>query len=174
MIFYSGAPFFICFFLLLIPAIVLGVMGKFIRIYGLISSILLVGLILGQDKMQLIFLIAFYAVELGLVKLYLWLRNRFGRNPRIYGGFAFLTILPLTLCMEEKILCILEEICEDSIVKEDQDIQLFENDLLDSLTFTELLVAVEEEFGIVLSPSEISREDIETPNKIIALLKSRS
>lgn len=167
MIFYSGAPFFICFFLLLIPAIVLGVMGKFIRIYGLISSILLVGLILGQDKMQLIFLIAFYAVELGLVKLYLWLRNRFGRNPRIYGGFAFLTILPLTLCK-------VEEICEDSIVKEDQDIQLFENDLLDSLTFTELLVAVEEEFGIVLSPSEISREDIETPNKIIALLKSRS
>ena len=76
--------------------------------------------------------------------------------------------------MEEKVLDLLEEICEDDVVREDQDINLFEEDLLDSLAFTELLVAIEENFGIVISPSEVERADVETPNKIIALIKSRS
>ena len=76
--------------------------------------------------------------------------------------------------MEEKILDLLESICEDGIVKENLDVELFENDLLDSLTFTELLVEIEERFGIIISPSEVSREDFSTPNKIISLIKARS
>ncbi len=40
--------------------------------------------------------------------------------------------------MEEKVLELLEKICEDSIVKENLEIDLFDNDLLDSLTFTEI------------------------------------
>lgn len=76
--------------------------------------------------------------------------------------------------MEEKVLDLLERICEDKVVKEEPDIELFENDLLDSLTFTELLVEIEDQFGIIISPSEVSREDFRTPNKIIALIKARS
>lgn len=76
--------------------------------------------------------------------------------------------------MEEKVLALLEEICEDDVVREDGDINLFEEDLLDSLAFTELLVAIEEQFGILISPSEVERTDVETPNKIIALIQSRS
>lgn len=76
--------------------------------------------------------------------------------------------------MEKQILDLLEKICEDKIVKEDPDIKLFENDLLDSLTFTELLVEIETQFGLILSPSEVSREDFATPNKIIALIRARS
>lgn len=76
--------------------------------------------------------------------------------------------------MEEKLLDILARICEDDIVKEDLDINIFETDLMDSLGFTELLVDIEDSFGIVIAPSEVEREDMETPNKIIALLKSRS
>ena len=45
---------------------------------------------------------------------------------------------------------------------------------MDSLAFTELLVGIEENFGIVISPSEVERNDVETPNKIIALIKARS
>ena len=37
--------------------------------------------------------------------------------------------------MEEKILEILADICEDDVVKSDLDIDLFETDLLDSLAF---------------------------------------
>lgn len=76
--------------------------------------------------------------------------------------------------MEDKVLDLLEEICEDDVVREDLDINLFEEDLLDSLAFTELLVGIEENFGIVISPSEVERSDVETPNKIIALIKARS
>lgn len=76
--------------------------------------------------------------------------------------------------MEERVLNLLEEICEDDIVREERNLNLFEEDLLDSLAFTELLVAIEDEFGIVISPSEVERSDVETPAKIIALIQSRS
>ncbi len=76
--------------------------------------------------------------------------------------------------MEEKVLNLLEEICEDDAVRDDMEINLFEEDLLDSLAFTELLVAIEEQFGIVISPSEVERKDVETPAKIIKLIQARS
>lgn len=73
--------------------------------------------------------------------------------------------------MEEKVLELLEEICEDDVVRSDLNINLFEEELLDSLAFTELLVAIEEQFGIVISPSEVERTDVETPGKIIELIR---
>ncbi|MEG0355384.1 MAG: phosphopantetheine-binding protein, partial [Lachnospiraceae bacterium] len=62
--------------------------------------------------------------------------------------------------MEEKILNMLEEICEDEEIRNDYDLDLFDADLLDSLGFAELLVTIEEEFGIVISPSEVERTDM--------------
>ncbi|MEG0291652.1 MAG: D-alanine--poly(phosphoribitol) ligase subunit DltC [Anaerovoracaceae bacterium] len=76
--------------------------------------------------------------------------------------------------MEEKILDLLEEICEEDIVRENLDISLSEEGLIDSLGYTELLIGLEDLFGIILAPSEISKEDVDTPNKIIALVKARS
>ncbi|QAT43371.1 D-alanine--poly(phosphoribitol) ligase subunit DltC [Aminipila luticellarii] len=75
--------------------------------------------------------------------------------------------------MKEKILNMLAEICEDDIVKENLEIDLLKTDLLDSLGFAELLALVEEEFGIVLSPSEFQREDLSTPAKIIGIIQAR-
>ena len=37
-----------------------------------------------------------------------------------------------------------------------------------------ILGKIEENFNIVISPSEIERADVATPNKIIALIKQRS
>lgn len=76
--------------------------------------------------------------------------------------------------MKEKVLDILEELCEDDIVKKDMDVNLFETGLLDSLAFVELLYSFEENFGIIISPSEINREDVSTPNKIITILEERN
>lgn len=76
--------------------------------------------------------------------------------------------------MEDKILDLLEEICEDDIVKEDKDIDLFEEDLLDSLTFAELLVAFEEELGVIISPSEVDKDMLNTPNKIINIVLAKT
>ena len=75
--------------------------------------------------------------------------------------------------MEEKLLSILEEICDDEIVREDKDVDLFETDLIDSLGVVSLMVAIEEEFGIILAPTEIEREDFNTPNRIISYLKDK-
>ncbi len=75
--------------------------------------------------------------------------------------------------MKEKVLDILEELCDDSVVKENLDIDLFETGLLDSLAFVELLYSFEENFGVIISPSEVQREDISTPNKIINILNSK-
>lgn len=76
--------------------------------------------------------------------------------------------------MKEQLLEILAVICEDDVVKEEMDINLFEEGLLDSLGFTELLVEIEEKLGVVIAPSEVEREDMESPKKIIALVEARS
>lgn len=75
--------------------------------------------------------------------------------------------------MEEKVLSILTELCDDENVKLDLDMDLFEEELLDSLAFAELLFAIEETFGLVIAPSEIERTEINTANKLITLIKER-
>ena len=74
--------------------------------------------------------------------------------------------------MEERILEILEEICEDEVLYEDKDINLKEEGLMDSLAFVELLVRLEE-FGIEVAPTEVTYEEIDTPNKIIKHVSER-
>lgn len=75
--------------------------------------------------------------------------------------------------MEEKLLDLLAELCDDEDVKNDLDEDLFESGLIDSLAFAELLYAIEENFGVIIAPSEIQRSDINTANKIIRLVKER-
>lgn len=76
--------------------------------------------------------------------------------------------------MEDKILDMLEDICGDDIVREERDINLLEEGLIDSLDYVELLLNVEQEFGIVISPSELTREEMDTPNKIISVITGRA
>lgn len=76
--------------------------------------------------------------------------------------------------MEEKILDILSKACEDDVVKEDLNIELFETDLLDSLGFIEMIIQLEETFGITVAPSELDRAQISTPQKVIDLVLQRT
>lgn len=76
--------------------------------------------------------------------------------------------------MKEKLLDILSEICEDEIVKEDMNVELFKSGLIDSLSFAELLVAIEDELGVVISPSEIERDDVNTPEKLWNAVSQRA
>lgn len=75
--------------------------------------------------------------------------------------------------MEEKILDILESICGVDEVREDKDLDLFDSGLLDSLATIELLIALEEKLGVKIEPTEVQREDINTPNKIIEYVSLR-
>lgn len=76
--------------------------------------------------------------------------------------------------MEEKVLDMMERICEDDVVREEYDLDLIEEGLLDSLGFAEMLVDIEDEFGVVISPSEVKHEDLNTVNKIMDQIRQRS
>lgn len=72
--------------------------------------------------------------------------------------------------MEEKLLDIMEEICDDGAVREDLDLDLFEEGLLDSLAIAELLIAIEDAFHVTLSPTEYDKEEFSTIHKIEQIL----
>ena len=74
--------------------------------------------------------------------------------------------------LEEKVLAIIEEICEDDVIYEERDINLKEEGFMDSLAFVELLVRMEE-FGIEVALTEVTYEEIDTPNKIIHYIETR-
>ena len=48
------------------------------------------------------------------------------------------------IIVRETVLALLEDICGDDAVRADGDINLLEEDLMDSLDYTELLVGIEE------------------------------
>lgn len=78
-----------------------------------------------------------------------------------------------TVNTEEKVLDMLEDICDDDAVREERDIDLFDAGLLDSMTAIELLVAIEEEFGVQIAPTAVDRDEMNTVNKIIHQIEVR-
>ena len=75
--------------------------------------------------------------------------------------------------VKEQVLDMLEEICEDEVVREDLDINMKEEGLMDSLAFVEMLVRIEEIFGLSIAPTEVTYEEIDTPNKVISYIENR-
>ncbi len=75
--------------------------------------------------------------------------------------------------LEQQALDMLEEICEDEAVREERDIDLFDAGLLDSLAAIELLVAIEERFGVDIAPTAVERTEMNTVNKIIHQIEVR-
>ena len=75
--------------------------------------------------------------------------------------------------IKEQVLEMLEEICEDEVVREDLDINMKEEGLMDSLAFVEMLVKIEEIFGLSIAPTEVTYEEIDKPNKVIAYIENR-
>ena len=75
--------------------------------------------------------------------------------------------------VKEQVLDMLEEICEDDVVREDLDINMKEEGLMDSLAFVEMLVRIEEIFGLSIAPTEVTYEEIDTPNRVISYIENR-
>lgn len=78
-----------------------------------------------------------------------------------------------TANIEEKVLDMLEDICDDDAVREERDIDFFDAGLLDSMAAIELLVAIEEDFGVQIAPTAVDREEMNTVNKIIHQIEVR-
>ena len=71
---------------------------------------------------------------------------------------------------KNEVIILLAEICQDDVVKENPDIDLFDAGLLDSFGTVELLVQVEERFGILVPITEFDRDTWNTPNNIASQL----
>lgn len=72
--------------------------------------------------------------------------------------------------MQEKIAALLKEINDKDDVK-DFNLNLFENDMLDSLGIAQLVASMEETFHIEIDPEDILPENFSTINEISALVE---
>lgn len=72
---------------------------------------------------------------------------------------------------KNQVLDILEEVCENDIIKENPDVQLFEEGILDSFGTVSLLVEFQERLNIEVSISDFDRDEWATPDMIIKKLE---
>ncbi len=79
-----------------IPAVILGLRQKNIKFYGIIVSILMVGLIVGIGSINIILFIMFLVGELILIYVYLIVRRKTD-NKFIYYLALFLSMLPVII-----------------------------------------------------------------------------
>jgi D-alanine--poly(phosphoribitol) ligase subunit 2 len=75
--------------------------------------------------------------------------------------------------LSDKILRHLASICGTDEVRTNPDLALYEREVLDSMKTVEFIVAIEEEFGLHVSPAEFERQTWATPRKIVADLEHR-
>ena len=74
---------------------------------------------------------------------------------------------------ESQIIDLVVDISGDDDAAEDLDMDLFEEDSLDSMAAIELLLAIKDNFGVSIAPTELERDQMNTINKIIARVRER-
>lgn len=72
---------------------------------------------------------------------------------------------------EESVLNILAEVAENDIVKENPDIEIFEEGIIDSFATVGVLLEIQNNLGIDVTITDFDRDEWATPNKIINVLK---
>jgi len=75
--------------------------------------------------------------------------------------------------LSDKVLQVLASVAETDEVRVNLDLPLYDYHLLDSIKTVELIVMIEEEFGLRVSPAEFERESWASPRKIIADIQHR-
>lgn len=74
--------------------------------------------------------------------------------------------------LEEKIIEIIEKLTNYKGLREDKNIDLLENEILDSLAFIELITALEEEFNIEIQPTQVKPDTWRNVKKIADLINT--
>ena len=74
--------------------------------------------------------------------------------------------------MEDKIIKIIEELTDIKNLKENKDIDLIENEILDSLAFIEFIYKLEEEFNIEIQPTEVESSTWRKIDSIVKMVKA--
>lgn len=74
--------------------------------------------------------------------------------------------------MEEKIIEIIENLTGYQELKENREMDLLENEILDSLAFIELITALEQEFDIEIQPTQVEPSTWRTVKNMTDFIKS--
>lgn len=93
---YSSFFYFYLMAIVLLPAIVLGLLGKKLKWYGFAANLVMLYVIFAHSNLGFRYLIGFYGIQLVLVKGYVWIRSRYD-NRWILWVFTLLSILPLMI-----------------------------------------------------------------------------
>ena len=81
---YDGLSFFLFLGAALVPAVILGILQKPIRLYGLALSALTIGLIFSSDARQTVYLVIYLVWSVGLIYIYDHERSAKGRKPAVF------------------------------------------------------------------------------------------
>lgn len=69
--------------------------------------------------------------------------------------------------MKNRIIEIIEDLTEFKELNKNPDIDLIENEILDSLAFIELIVKLNEEFNIEIQPTQVKPDTWRSIEKIV-------
>ena len=71
----------------------------------------------------------------------------------------------------EQVLDLLAEVAENNIVKENPDVEIFEEGIIDSFQTVGLLLEIQNKLDIEVSIMGFDRDEWATPNKIVEALE---
>lgn len=71
----------------------------------------------------------------------------------------------------EQVLDLLTEVAENNVIKENPNIELFEEGIIDSFQTVGLLLEIQNRLDIEVSIMDFDRDEWATPNKIVAVLE---
>lgn len=74
--------------------------------------------------------------------------------------------------MKDKIINIIEEVSGYENLRENLDVDLLQNEILDSLAFIELISTLNDEFNIEIQPTQVKPETWRNVDKIVELVES--
>jgi D-alanine--poly(phosphoribitol) ligase subunit 2 len=75
--------------------------------------------------------------------------------------------------LSDKLLDLLVSVTGTDEVRTNPELRLYDYQVLDSIKTVELMVTLEEEFSVTVSPAEFEREMWATPRKIVADIERR-
>lgn len=75
--------------------------------------------------------------------------------------------------IRESVIEIFEEILGSDEIRDNQDLDMFENEMLDSLAIIEVLLGIEDKLNLSLQPTDLERKDMATVNNLVDFLKER-
>ena len=75
--------------------------------------------------------------------------------------------------LDQQIIDLLVDLTGEEELGDYRDVDLFEEEVLDSLGAIEVLVGIKQLFGVTIAPTELEREEMNTVDKIIERVRER-